>query len=1709
MDVLIIFLLILLVLSLIAYGFWFFVFWVFKQLRNQPHQDSRPDLHCQTCGARAPADSEFCPACGARTQTRIVDELLKDLAAAERQLKRFDRAGRLSPEIYSKLQEEISSERDRLNSRTKPQPETPTTSPGEPEHREAPASVVAGAVIIDDEKIVIEPVPTFYTNEEPAASDGFSQAQSKTPPRRSFAEVLNTFLEESNIRWGEIIGGLLIIGCSTALVVSLWSQIAQIPILKFLIFTTVTAALFGVGLYTEHRWKLPTTSRGILTTATLLVPLNFLAIAAVSSGAEQNALLIASEFIAPAIFLCLVYFAGRVLTPDWPHLLVVGVLGSSVGQLLVRHFASPDLEPSLVISLGLFPLACYVGSSLWMLKKSLADGEITEAESIAIYITLGALTFAAVLPFALLLYKGGPKWLTVIYIAPLISVAGFPMLATGMLLWRRATGKKLVATRTVGTSLALLGTAIVVSGLILAWPNPASIVPAALFNFAVFTVLAILLRLPSAHIPAAVCLALAYNVIFHVAAGHVPWQNLRVTSLLTETLSVGSGQALLPLFVLFVVTAEWLTRKRSRSEGDAYLIAACVTAVVSLAIAEIGLRVYTVLFASWVLYAVYASGAFWVAYRRQQLFLSWVGSALLLVVFAKAFSNAVPIPFPWQTAFLTHATVCALAAMAATRLNPEQWRVIIKPLNESSLISSFLAVICLVQSGPWQTTAMQAESLFWLSGIWLLLLWLNSKRELFVVFQVTLTLALVVGIKAALQQFAWYAYLPHAWLHPWGLQIQGTALLLLCLFWVGLRIVINRTSDASQQPAIFKDLRRLLGMRFSFDRLVLWVILGGFVLLAGYGALSGLISELTQSENGSAPWNIAGFPHVEALRLGSWIVLALLVIAMLSNLWERRRSFYLLGAVLALLTAIPLMAGTWEPQTATASAWRWLAVIALILFSLPLWFYESVAVRLKVVGWPATELTSTELIKRTRTLLLVIVLTPLLILTAFHLFTAVLYQPIHGPSSGLFAALDGRLSYGLPLLSVATVLIVYAVRGKLSGYAFAAGPFLNLTVTLVYLLSVVAAKGTMDRFVFVHVVELNVLTCALYGLLWLRPIHAVKAEGKKDLVDYFEIQVGITMALAASMVLFAWQAGVGHIDSPYSFALAWTALAATFALIFSCLWISPIKHALPGTYLAGLLAVALALLQSHLPPMRVTWATAIALAGYTVLASALWYSRATLLEWAKRLRIPERTDQGAAPPQWLIVFNTILSVIVVLLAFRIVLLFPSFSMRATAALAVVFSSVSYALIAEGAAAERLRRAAFLILAIGLVFLGWSVLVPGATGTWFNRAVILMVEMFVLTALSDLWLNRWRHDSAWAATLQASMPWVIGVAVFALLFSLTTEIHYQLAFGAVRISTLALIAIAVALAGAIALSLVFALSPKYDPLKLSERQRMNYVYAAEVMVGLLFMHIRLTLPWLFTGFFERYWPLVVMAIAYLGVATSETLRRKNLLVLSLPLERTGAFLPLLPVFGFWLARSDVDYSALLFIVGGLYGLLSILRRSFLFGLIAALAGNAGLWYLWHRSEDYHFIQHPQLWLVPIAASVLLAAYLNEDDFTEEQMAGIRYLSLITIYASSTADIFINGVADSPWLPLILAAFSLAGVVAGIIFKVRGFLMLGSVFLLLAIITMIWYASANLGWTWLWYVAGIVTGATIIFMFAVFEKKRSEVLRVVDGFKVWDR
>jgi hypothetical protein len=55
---------------------------------------------------------------------------------------------------------------------------------------------------------------------------------------------------------------------------------------------------------------------------------------------------------------------------------------------------------------------------------------------------------------------------------------------------------------------------------------------------------------------------------------------------------------------------------------------------------------------------------------------------------------------------------------------------------------------------------------------------------------------------------------------------------------------------------------------------------------------------------------------------------------------------------------------------------------------------------------------------------------------------------------------------------------------------------------------------------------------------------------------------------------------------------------------------------------------------------------------------------------------------------------------------------------------------------------------------------------------------------------------------------------------------------------------------------------------------------------------------------------------------------------------------------------------------------------------------------------------------------------------------------------------------------------------------------------------SLLTIVWHAAVDLQQTWLWYVVLIVVGVMIIAVFAMFERKRDEVLRVVERLKTWE-
>jgi hypothetical protein len=196
----------------------------------------------------------------------------------------------------------------------------------------------------------------------------------------------------------------------------------------------------------------------------------------------------------------------------------------------------------------------------------------------------------------------------------------------------------------------------------------------------------------------------------------------------------------------------------------------------------------------------------------------------------------------------------------------------------------------------------------------------------------------------------------------------------------------------------------------------------------------------------------------------------------------------------------------------------------------------------------------------------------------------------------------------------------------------------------------------------------------------------------------------------------------------------------------------------------------------------------------------------------------------------------------------------------------------------------------------------------------------------------------------------------------------------------------------------------------------------------------------------------------------------------------------------------------SYAILWFMFGLLYAVLAVTQRSFRYGLFAAFAGNVGLWMLWNNF-DISFLVHPQMWLIPLALIILVSETINREHLSNELSTGLRYLGLGMLYVSSTADMFITGLGKSVWLPLILAVLSIMGVLLGILFRVRSYLYLGVGFLVLVIVSMIWHAAVDLDQAWVWWVSGILLGAAILALFALFEKRRLHMGQVLEEFRQW--
>ena len=2099
--------------TLVGHGIWVLLAALFRG----PPSTARPSIAtatCPRCSARLKGNR--CSVCDWPTPLTQRDRTPEALSATREQVERFLQLGLINQDVHRRLLEALEAERRRmLNPSLVPEAvaleSTETTQAQLPFGTPAIVRTLPPTSLLGAEPLVVVTPPSPLDEyavapleqpvelpqrspEERVRQYAASQAEAKSliespgesaedaeqriPPGTRLSKLLATFMAEKNIRWGELVGGLLIVCCSIALVISFWAKIAERPFLKFFVFNGVTAALFGLGLYSAHRWKLRTTSQAVLTISILLVPLNFLAIAAFSQVNPSSLVLtVAGEATSVLLFAALSFLAGRMVTPQTPWLLVTGIIWPSVVQLLVRRWVDPATDPARLLGLGAAPLIGYAavnGLALWRQRRLTAEQAPPVTETLRLW---GTSTFAAFLPLGLLLFKTGRAEAALHQLAVLVSGCGLPSLAVGLFLWRRLLDKHLSGLRTAALSIAVAGAAVLVAGVVLAWPSPMAMLPAAIFAAATLIVIAVAFNLAEAHLAAVACLALAYLTGWHLATGRLAWQEQDSRHAIEVLISGVSGQALSALAVLLFAIAAVVERWcRRAADGRALALGSAGVAAASIGlISWFGFAVPgDPLHVTWIL-AFFGLATCLTAARRPHPSALWIGAALILAASVQGvvYLAAVqwPLAMPWATAFALDAMLMVAATTVChrwgERLGLQQAaQVFGKWALGASVVMLGLVSAASVGVLEAASAAPLAIHWFWLALIWLGLALTGIWPPLFIAFQLALTMAVWFGVGNWLETRDWFLAAERRWLDPWALQSEGIAIAILSLGWIALRWSMTRglvTARAANEALPISPaspgttLATLVSSeRLAADRIVLRIVLVVLVGLGFYAAWPGIAQELSPHNSvvnaiatrGALPpaeFEFLGISHVHAAGWGGWLLMALVAIALGAEMAARRESTNVPSLVLTLSVACPLAGSWWASDFAVASATRWLGAIfmvggsalviafwrrarwwqrhgsvtdrvpqlsydhrspfvptafgmalmpllilvpltlanrsngdapqTLVGWMLPLfiiWVLSVLAIAL-IPGWSnhlaparrgAAAVAKGSLEEWTKLLLFLLGGVPALATAWYVVGAAVAQAPIAGPApDSLFGQMGAAASYSVPIVLAAVVLLGYGIWERSGRLILAAGIVGNCAATTAYLLGLANPGLYLDIARWIGLAQLNAIVAAACSLTWMGQSSWIarqrtaagpradwpqliqvgiaaacnaavllpawltlirdpsRSQALLEVADVWGWSAGLLTAaailavsrfanatvrsglwavlLAGAATLIAWTASrwdagnwlafhvllVCHVAAAWLVAAAgwlgarrfagrtwatnlsliglalavaiglraldrdpgapwwtlgalvtqamlavwlawwslrrgllyvaallinltasiwwwhhtrfsgglnlaelieinvvalaspavvwllielrrfrahsellaaeetlaprfiplhrsaarlslaalglivgvrlgltaihaygpspvpileWLALGATAVAAFAGLWDADARDSIAVVYFLGLIAAGVLLDQLQLEPKWLWWSGDILLAAYALATSCLWWRRAGLRAIADLLHIPRGGDRRLSELPWLVPLNCTVVMIVVVLSYGFVLEFDDYALRLLAAKAVLFQMATVGLLAQGEKRWRLQYCALMLGAVGGIALGWAGLEPGTSGMILNRAVVVAAALAATAVVYGLGLSKLLGaENEWLRAAKRLVPVLVAADACAVLFVLGTEGLEVFGSGHVTMLPAAIITVGAVLLGLCAACLSAAVLPGRDPLGLSELGRSAYVYAAEVLLALLFVHIRLTKPEWFHGFFERYWPLVVQAIAFVGVGVGEWFRRRRWTVVGEPLETTGAFLPLLPVIGFWILPTGVDYSLLLLAVGLLYAALSMARRSFGFGLLALAAANGSLWYFLGRQEGYRLLDHPQLWLIPPALCVLVAAHLNRRQLSAAQMTAIRYGASIVLYVSSTADIFLQGVSHAPWLPLVLGGLSLLGVFAGIILRVRAFLILGTSFLLLALLTIIWYAAVDLQQTWLWSATGIVTGVLILIVFAVFEKQRQAVFKLVDKLREW--
>jgi hypothetical protein len=1852
-DVLLGFLCVLTLVAIVGHGIWILVAAIFRSISGpsspERHYDRPIRVHCPACAEIIREEIRYCPHCGLDLDGRNASRIAR-LRTAATEINVLAEQNELDRDIanlvVSRLDQRVRNFHAPIDQQTATEP-PPRAKPVP-----VPQETLPVARLVSSDSIS-EPLPpeNIPTSAPPVESD--------LEPRRS---VFVRFMEERNILLGELVGGLLIVGCSIALVLTLWRSLEGLPYFPFLLSFTITAALFGAGQYTLHHWKLASTSRGLLIISLLLTPLNLLLLANPSTDAGGGVIDIGVKILAVLAFTGIVHTAGR-------DLIGTGLLPGPIDRRWLLAFAVVGAPASATftsigsesIAIGI-PLLCYVITTAAVLagltwyRRNEDPSTLSDRQGLALLIFMGLSLFALVAVWGLLVIRSKDVPGLLQSLAFPLSVAAVPIIEAGLLVHRRMTGH--ASLRATGTGLAAAGIVLFLVALFLAWPNSLTLACIAGLIGAVMTREAWRESVPWFQAGAIPAFGVAVILIVHGLAGRwvIP-EGVSAASWLLESLSSNTtGLTLTAFGLILAVHAEIVLRFGNRPQAIAYALGGLGAGAVGLlyssfngwdepwtafgvhAVSALGLLIANVRWriralaeialwldltgTFWGLRAALPEKQIWWGFilaieslafailaraliRQSGVFAQLRGAAVnvavaagiaacVFIIVAPGFPNgdmhtaalfiiattglilARVMGQPWPawsssvalglgllhltmitmtvqpigaavlTALLSHATIVLAAAMAIVR--PSRIRIFTVPFRVSGRVSSALAAPLLFLPTAGMAPEWAGFAL-WLGALWFVLAWVWKERGTFSMAQVALAIAAVYcGLVWMERQEWWQEGIgvrdPRTW------QAIGIALATLSLGWV----VARRVAASNERLRTF-----WLPDPFSIDRLTVVLLVAVCLLFLTVAAIPATFVEMTpvfQANPITAPSDVS-----LEFGPGTWLVLGLLSLVLIANLKlvtsgePGDDATVLVFGVLAVCFPVAV-AGLYAPELATASALRWGLALLFLLGTSVLVFRESIVRTLHRARFRA-ELTTQSTICGYA--LMAIIASVVVMLSGMVAAIGMNGDTPQGPlPQSIFADMGWTVSNVIPLLLLVVGLAASAIRERSAGYAFAGGLVFLATVTGGYALLVITSGGKIGPSEINRLGVLAILSTSAWSMLW----HAVERRVPGGIL--LTIQVGLGLAGVALLAIVP----LAHLLSGQSERLpeasaelgrsGWIALAlgglaaylhlsrmeplakphlfgflAVIVGVFAACSAQPWDESVQSLPLLVMTAVwavtGIAMTATNRGPWIVVLAVGIAWASIVgpTFRTGIWPIPISLALYALLGSFLSRKQ--TARWNWQVGVLAVVGLTASLRAVDVTVSSNSIAERLAGPFALLLLSVALGLIAE------LRVWSLMTAIVGVALAGWAIPEPTVPAIWLQRNAWAFIALVISTVVILEFLPQKMADSKWINAIRQMGRGLFPVTLVALVVVLIQQVPvFDPIAKRTPLTLTAVLSVLGAIATLIVLAFRFALRPAADPYRMPDSQRTMYVYLAELLIVMFFIHIRFNLPELFLGQAVRYWTFIVMLIAFVGVGLAELFERSGTRVLAIPMRRTGVLLPLIPLLAFWakppaalvefaagrapgfqpflgyldkLPQHFDSYAWLWFLAGTLYGLVALSKRSFGWALLGALAVNAGLWALLTHNGVSAAV-HPQVWVIPLALIILVSEHINRRELRANVSAGLRYLGIGMLYVSSSADLFIAGVGQSVWLPVVLAVLCIAGIFAGIIMRVRAFLFLGIGFLVLDVFSMIWYAAVDQDQTWVWYVSGIILGSAILALFALFEKRKNNVQDVLGRLREWD-